>query len=62
MEWNPESVPGPGGAGNAPAAADLDARPALITAFQEQLGLKLQPATTPVDVIVIDSVDRPTPD
>lgn len=36
--------------------------PALITALQEQLGLKLDPARGPVDVLVIDAVARPTPD
>jgi uncharacterized protein (TIGR03435 family) len=34
----------------------------LHTAIQEQLGLKLEPRTEPVEVLVIDSVDRPTPD
>jgi len=36
--------------------------PALTTALQEQLGLKLESARAPVDLLVIDSVARPTPD
>jgi len=35
--------------------------PSLFTAIQEQLGLKLESTTGPVDVIVIDSVQKPTP-
>jgi uncharacterized protein (TIGR03435 family) len=34
----------------------------LVTAIQEQLGLRLEAARGPVDVVVIDFVDRPTPD
>jgi len=36
--------------------------PSLFTAMQEQLGLKLEATRASVEVIVIDSVERPTPD
>jgi uncharacterized protein (TIGR03435 family) len=42
-------------------AIDPDA-PNLFTAVQEQLGLKLENARGPVDVTVIDRVERPTVD
>jgi uncharacterized protein (TIGR03435 family) len=44
---------------NAAEAQDL---PPIMTALKEQLGLELRSATGPVDVIVIDHVERPTED
>jgi uncharacterized protein (TIGR03435 family) len=43
-----------------PAADNPDAAPDLFTAFQQQLGLKLESGKAPVDVLVIDKVQRPS--
>ncbi len=40
---------------------DLDAPPDIFTAFEQQLGLKLQPTKAVVDVMVIDRIERPSP-
>jgi uncharacterized protein (TIGR03435 family) len=51
---------------NVPAgtAANLPGsdNPALLTALQEQLGLKLESQRAPVEVLVIDSAETPQPD
>jgi Protein of unknown function (DUF3738) len=45
----------------APESADAsDPRPSLFTALEEQLGLKLVPSKGPVDIIVIDHIERPS--
>ena len=62
LEWNPNITRVPQGVNNPPTLAELEARPVLFTALQEQLGLKLESDTAPIDVVVVDSVDRPTPD
>ena len=36
------------------------AHPSLFSALQEQLGLKLESAKGPVEVLVIDSVSKPS--
>jgi len=45
-----------------PLAPPNPDRPGLTGAVQEQLGLKLDAARAPVEVLVVDSVARPLPD
>jgi len=59
LVWAP-AQPGPGAAGAALAVAPSDVL-SIFTAVQEQLGLRLESRRAPVDVVVIDSVERPTP-
>jgi uncharacterized protein (TIGR03435 family) len=55
LRWTPE------GPAAAVASANSDS-PSIFTAIEEQLGLRLQSAKAPVAVVVIDHVERPTPD
>ena len=43
-----------------PSAAAADTAPSFFTAFEEQLGLKLQPGKGPVDTLVIDQIEQPS--
>ena len=51
--------PGPAGAGPGAATAPADPVPSLFTAIQE-LGLRLESSKGPVDVLVVDSAQKPT--
>jgi uncharacterized protein (TIGR03435 family) len=46
-----------------PATRDAEpdsGAPSMFTVIQEQLGLKLEPARTPFDLLVIDRVEKPS--
>jgi uncharacterized protein (TIGR03435 family) len=63
LTWTPDQRPqGPPPPGAPPLPPIDPDGPSIFTAVQEQLGLKLDPQRGPVDVLVVDSVDRPTPD
>jgi uncharacterized protein (TIGR03435 family) len=47
-------------AGGAQPVSPSDSAPSIFTALQEQLGLKLESTKGPVDVIVIDHIEKPT--
>jgi uncharacterized protein (TIGR03435 family) len=42
------------------ASREPDSRPGIVTAVQDQLGLKLEPSRAPLEVLIIDAVERPT--
>jgi uncharacterized protein (TIGR03435 family) len=46
--------------GAAPPALAQSDRPPLMTAIQEDLGLKLEPRRREVEVLVIDRIERPS--
>jgi uncharacterized protein (TIGR03435 family) len=58
LNWTPDFSQFDGNL-SGPARND-DNAPSLYTAIQEQLGLKLEAAKEPADVLVIDHVERPS--
>ena len=67
LDFSPEGMgpgpkgPGPGAGGGNPAEAPRDSNdsgPTIFTALQEQLGLKLESRKGPVDLLVVDSVEK----
>ncbi len=63
LQWTPDQLPQGAPPPGAPPLPPVDPNgPTIFTALQEQLGLKLDSARGQVDVVVIDSVEPPTPD
>jgi uncharacterized protein (TIGR03435 family) len=60
LKWTPDPQGLPPGAGPEPPAGDPNAL-SIFTAIQEQLGLKLSATRDMVEVLVIDTLEPPTP-
>ena len=60
LTWTPQTFVGRPADGRFPSI-DRDG-PEIFTALQEQLGLKVEQETGQTNVLVIDHVERPTPD
>jgi uncharacterized protein (TIGR03435 family) len=62
LKWTPDDSQFGGMGMRPPPPSDApDAPPPLFTAIQEQLGLKLESQKAQVDVMVIDHVEKPSP-
>ncbi len=57
LQWTPDRPPS--APGQPLASAAEPAGPSLFTALQEQLGLRLESMRRPVEVLVIDHIERP---
>ncbi|MEI9970028.1 MAG: TIGR03435 family protein [Terracidiphilus sp.] len=62
LKWTPDESQFSGMGVRPPPPSDApDAPPPLFTAIQEQLGLKLDSGKAQVDVMVVDHVEKPSP-
>jgi uncharacterized protein (TIGR03435 family) len=52
LDWTPDDAP--------PVSESPSRAPSLYTAVEEQLGLRLEAAKAPVDVLVIDRIEKPS--
>jgi len=61
LEWAPDNLQAPVSlTADAPPAASAPTGPSLTTALEEQLGLRLVSTKAPLEVLVIDSVQKPS--
>jgi uncharacterized protein (TIGR03435 family) len=61
LTWTPDETQFAGmGIRVPPPSNDANAPPGLFTAFQEQLGLRLESTKGPVEVLVVDRVEKPS--
>jgi uncharacterized protein (TIGR03435 family) len=61
LKWTPDrSTPMLSGATGSDSAPLPDSGPSIFTAIQEQLGLKLESQKGPVELLVIDHVEKPS--
>jgi uncharacterized protein (TIGR03435 family) len=59
--WTPDIGENPADLGGHAISPVDPSRPSIFAAIQEQLGLKLESARGPVELLVIDHVEQPTP-
>lgn len=60
LEWRPDPTQLPQGPNAPQLPPEIEARPDLFRAIQEQIGLKLESTRVPVEVFVIDQVQKPS--
>lgn len=61
LAWANDGPPRPNGAApGSPEATDPDDAPSIFAALQERLGLRLEARRAPVDVLVIDHIEKPS--
>lgn len=60
LEWRPDPTQLPQGPNAPQLPPEIEARPDMFRAIQEQLGLKLEATRVPVEVFVVDSVQKPS--
>ncbi len=64
LQWAPQILTASNSASAGQTQNDTSAdssSPPLPKALQEQLGLKLEPTKGPVDILIIDHIEEPTP-